>query len=186
MSKIGKLPITLTNGVTAAVTGNSVQLTGPKGNASYVVPNGINVTVADGKMVVDAPNKNDRKVRALYGLTRANLANVVKGIDTGFEKKLELIGVGYRSQMQGTDLVLSLGFSHPVKFKPKAGVTISIVDNIIVITGTNKMDVGEVAANIRKIKPPEPYKGKGINYVGAKIRRKAGKAAKAAGGAGAK
>ena len=186
MSKIGKLPIILTQGVTATVNGSSVQIAGPKGNASYVVPSGMTVTVADGKVVVEAENKSDKKVRAMYGLTRANLANIVKGLDTGFEKKLELAGVGYRAQMQGTDLVLSLGFSHPVKFTPKAGVTINVVDNVIVISGSNKTDVGEAAANIRAIKKPEPYKGKGIKYVGEKIRRKAGKAAKAAGAAGAK
>jgi len=186
MSKIGKLPIILSSNVTASVAGNSVAITGPKGNSTYVVPAGMTVTVTDGKMVVVAKSITDKKVRALYGLTRANLANIVKGLDTGFEKKLELAGVGYRAQMQGTDLVLSLGFSHPVKFTPKAGITISVTDNIVTISGNNKHDVGEAAANIRKIKAPEPYKGKGIKYVGEKIRRKAGKAAKAAGAAGAK
>jgi large subunit ribosomal protein L6 len=185
MSKIGKLPINLATNVTATVSGNSVAIAGPKGNATYTVPSGMTVTVADGKIVVEAQNKSDRKIRALYGLTRANLANVVKGVDSGFEKKLELAGVGYRAQMQGTDLVLSLGFSHPVKFTPKTGVTITVADNVITLTGTNKTDVGGDAAKIRAIKAPEPYKGKGIKYVGEKIRRKAGKAAKAA-GAGAK
>jgi large subunit ribosomal protein L6 len=186
MSKIGKLPINLSSSVTATVSGNSVAITGPKGNANYVVPSGMTVTVADGKMVIEAKSIADKKVRALYGLTRANLANIVKGVDGGFVKKLELAGVGYRAQMQGTDLVLSLGFSHPVKFTPKAGIIITVEDNVITISGSGKADVGEAAAKIRAIKAPEPYKGKGIKYVGEKIRRKAGKAAKAAGAAGAK
>ncbi|HSA83670.1 MAG TPA: 50S ribosomal protein L6 [Patescibacteria group bacterium] len=181
MSKIGKLPIMLESGVQATVSGNTVQITGTKGNVSYTVPSGITVAIADGKVTVDAPNKKDRKVRALYGLTRANLANIIKGVDRGFEKKLELVGVGYRSQLQGTDLVLSLGFSHPVKIKPLPGITISVADNVITISGSDKQQVGLTAANIRAIKPPEPYKGKGIKYVGERIRRKAGKAAKAAG-----
>lgn len=181
MSKIGKLPIILSSGVTATVSGNAVSISGPKGNASYTLPEGMSVEIAEGRVSVSAQNKNDRKQRAMYGLTRANLANVIKGVDKGFEKKLELIGVGYRSQMQGTDLVLSLGFSHPVKFTPLAGVTIAVVDNVIVISGADKTLVGEMAANIRAVKPPEPYKGKGIKYQGERIRRKAGKAAKAAG-----
>lgn len=181
MSKIGKLPISLENGVQATISGNTVQVTGTKGNVSYAIPSGITVAVVDGKVTVDAANKKDRKIRALYGLTRANLANIIKGVDKGFEKKLELVGVGYRAQMQGTDLVLSLGFSHPVKFKPLDGTTIAVADNVITISGSDKAQVGLLAANIRAIKPPEPYKGKGIKYVGERIRRKAGKAAKAAG-----
>jgi large subunit ribosomal protein L6 len=186
MSKIGKLPIILSNGVTATVLGSEVQITGGKGNASYTIPNGINVEVADAKITVSAKDISDKKFRALFGLTRANLANIVKGVDTGFEKKLELAGVGYRAQMQGTDLVLSLGFSHPVKFTPKPGITITVGDDGITIAGSDKALVGETAAKIRATRPPEPYKGKGIKYKGEKIRRKAGKAAKAAGAAGAK
>ncbi len=181
MSKIGKMPIILQSGIQANVTGNQVQITGPKGNVSYTLPSGMTVEVVDGKLTVSAANKNDRKVRALYGLTRANLANVIKGVDKGFEKKLELAGVGYRAQMQGTDLVLSLGFSHPVKFKTPQGITIAVADNVITISGNDKVQVGQMAANIRKVKEPEPYKGKGIKYAGERIRRKAGKAAKAAG-----
>jgi large subunit ribosomal protein L6 len=181
MSKIGRMPITLTSGINVTVSGSQVQITGTKGNASYTIPSGMTVEVAEGKVVVGATNLNDKKVRAMYGLTRANLANVIKGVDKGFEKKLELAGVGYRAQMQGTDLVLSLGFSHPVKFKPLPGVTISVADNVIVISGADKTLVGETAAKIRAVRPPEPYKGKGIKYQGERIRRKAGKAAKAAG-----
>lgn len=181
MSKIGRMPIILTSGTNVTVSGSQVQISGAKGNASYAIPSGMTVEVADGKVVVSTKDTSDKKIRAMYGLTRANLANVIKGVDKGFEKKLELAGVGYRAQMQGTDLVLSLGFSHPVKFKPLPGITIAVVDNSIVITGADKTLVGEMAANIRAVKPPEPYKGKGIKYQGERIRRKAGKAAKAAG-----
>lgn len=181
MSKIGRMPIVLGTGVTVTVAGDQVQINGTKGNASYTVPEGMTVEVVDGKVVVGAKDISDRKVRALYGLTRANLNNLIKGVDTGFEKKLELVGVGYRAQMQGADLVLSLGFSHPVKIKPKDGIKLNVVDNAIIISGTDKTLVGEIAAEIRAIRPPEPYKGKGIKYLGERIRRKAGKAAKATG-----
>jgi len=181
MSKIGKLPIEIPDGVTVAVAGDQVQITSSNGNTSYTLADGINATVADGKIQLDAPNKNDRKVRAMYGLSRANLANVITGITKGFEKKLELIGVGYRAQMQGADLVLSLGFAHPVKFGPREGIKMVVADNKITISGSDKVLVGEIAAEIRAVKPPEPYKGKGIKYQGEHVRRKAGKAAKAAG-----
>jgi large subunit ribosomal protein L6 len=181
MSKIGKLPITLTNGVSVTIQGDQAQISGPKGTVVYTIPVGIVAVVQEGKILVTAENKNERSVRALYGLTRANLANVVKGVDTGFEKKLEIVGVGYRAQMQGAMLQLSLGFSHPVKFTPPAGITLAVVDNAIIVTGSDKIAVGQMAALIRAAKPPEPYKGKGIKYAGEHVRRKAGKAAKAAG-----
>ncbi len=181
MSKIGKLPIPLANGVNVTVSGDQVQVTGVKGNVSYTIPQGMTVTVADGRVTVEAENKNDRTVRAMYGLTRANLANIIKGVDTGFEKKLEMTGVGYKANMQGDTLVLSLGFSHPVKFAPREGLKVAVVDNAIVVSGTDKTLVGELAAEIRAVRPPEPYKGKGIRYKGEHVRRKAGKAAKAAG-----
>ena len=181
MSKIGKLPITIGNGITVTVTGVNVNVTGPKGAGSLSLPEGITIETQEGKVNVLAKKLEDRKVKALYGLTRANLANLIKGLDTGFEKQLEIQGVGYRAQMQGIDLVLSLGFSHPVKFHPKDGIKISVADNVITISGSDKQLVGEASANIRKIKPPEPYKGKGIRYKGERVRRKAGKTAKAAG-----
>src|SRR6266568_360962 len=181
MSKIGKLPIPVGNGVTVTVDGRNVHVTGPKGNGTLPLPEGIAVEVQDGKILVSAKKLEDRKVKALYGLTRANLANLVKGMDTGFAKQLELTGVGYRAQMQGMDLVLSLGFAHPVKFHPRDGVTVTVADNVITVSGNDRQLVGEAAANIRKVKPPEPYKGKGIKYKGERVRRKAGKAAKTAG-----
>lgn len=181
MSKIGKMPIILSDGVNVTVTGDQVQVSGTKGNASYTIPNGMKVEVVDGKVTVIAGDITDRKLRALFGLTRANLNNVIKGVSKGFEKKLELVGVGYRAQMQGADLVLSLGFSHPVKFKPEPGITLSAADGVITVAGQDKALVGNTAAKIRAVRPPEPYKGKGIKYKGEKIRRKAGKAAKATG-----
>lgn len=181
MSKIGKLPIPVGNGVTVTVTGQEVAVAGPKGNASLTLPEGIGLQQEEGKIVVTASNKEDRKIRSMFGLTRANLANLIKGVDTGFEKKLEIVGVGYRANMQGADLVLSLGFAHPVKFPPVQGLTVSVQDNVITVAGSDKTQVGELAAKIRGVKPPEPYKGKGIKYQGERIRRKAGKAAKAAG-----
>lgn len=181
MSKIGKLPIIIGSGVTVTVNGQTVTVNGSKGNGIFALPEGINVETQEGKVLVSAKKLDDRKVKALYGLTRANLANLIKGLDSGFQKQLEITGVGYRAQMQGVDLVLSLGFSHPVKIHPKDGVQIAVADNVITVSGSDKQLVGEAAAIIRKAKPPEPYKGKGIRYKGERVRRKAGKAAKAAG-----
>jgi large subunit ribosomal protein L6 len=179
MSKIGKMPISFASSVTVSIQANVIQIAGPKGNAIFTLPEGITAAIAENVISLSAQNVTDRKVRAVYGLTRANLANVIKGLDTGFEKKLELVGVGYRAQMQGTDLVLSLGFSHPVRFSPLPGLTLSVADNAVLVSGSDKVLVGQMAAKIRAVRPPEPYKGKGIKYAGEKIRRKAGKAAKA-------
>ncbi|HVZ58227.1 MAG TPA: 50S ribosomal protein L6 [Patescibacteria group bacterium] len=180
MSKIGRSPVSIKEGITVAINGNVVNVKGTKGELSYALPKGIVVTQADGELLVK-PEADNPEMNAKWGLARAQIANLVKGVDQGFEKKLELQGVGYRAQMQGEDLVLNLGFSHPVKFSPRGGVKISIAENIITIAGPDKMFVGQAAAKIRDIKPPEPYKGKGIRYVGEQVRRKAGKAAKAVG-----
>lgn len=182
MSKIGKLPITVKDTMSVSITGQEISVTGSKGTYTTVIPAGIEVSYEDGKMTVTQTKKNDVHTRALYGLTRATLANLVTGAEEGFVKKLELTGVGYRAVVQGTDLVLSLGFSHPVKFKPEPGITFAVQDNVILVSGSDKTVVGNTAANIRKVRPPEPYKGKGIKYAGEFIRRKAGKAAKAVGG----
>lgn len=181
MSKIGKLPIELTNGVTVTMQGNQALINGPKGSSSYTIPEGVSVNVEENRVLVTIVDNTARGVRAVYGLTRANLANIIKGMGTGFERKLELTGVGYRATMQGATLVLSLGFAHPVKFTAPEGITLAVVDNGIVITGSDKIAVGQLASQIRAVKPPEPYKGKGIKYAGERVRRKAGKAAKAAG-----
>jgi large subunit ribosomal protein L6 len=175
MSKIGKTPITIKEGIQVTLENNIVKIVGTKGESTYTIPEGIAANLAEGKLSLTLVNTQDRTKRAMYGLTRANLANLVKGVDTGFERKLELVGVGYRAQMQGNDLVLSLG-------SPEPGIKISVAENAITIAGMNKALVGLTAAKIRGVKPPEPYKGKGIKYKGEQIRRKAGKAAKAVGG----
>ena len=186
MSKVGKAPIALGSSITLTDSGKIVRVTGPKGEATVSKPDGITLVISEGSAQVSAENKIDKKIRSLFGMFRANLANAVKGVDSGFEKKLEMKGVGYRAQMQGPELVLSVGFSHPVKFTPPQGVSLSVTDNVISVAGIDKVLIGEMAARIRKVRKPEPYKGKGIMYQGEHVRRKAGKAAKAAGAAGAK
>lgn len=182
MSKIGKLPIPVAQTTTVTISNGVISVSGSKGNATYTVPSGFEVKQEEGNLVVSPNVPLTGTNKAMYGLTRAILANTIKGVEAGFEKRLELVGVGYRAQMQGEDLVLSLGYSHPVKIKPLTGVKLSIADGIIVVSGIDKSQVGQLADEIRSIKPPEPYKGKGIKYVGERIRRKAGKAAKAVGG----
>lgn len=183
MSKIGKMPIEIPAGVTVTVTGQVVAVSGPKGNMSHTVPAGLMVTIADNVMTVTQEEKTADQTKALFGLTRALLANIVKGLSTGFEKRLEMTGVGYRAQAGGQDLTLNVGYSHPVKIKAPQGVMFAMDGNTIVVSGSDKALVGNTAAKVRAVRPPEPYKGKGIRYVGEYIRRKAGKAAKAVGGA---
>jgi len=182
MSKIGKTPISIPEGVNVSAQNNIVTITGGKGTFSYTLPKDIKIEIKDGILKVTQKDPNNDGLRALYGLTRANLANLITGVSSGFEKKLELSGVGYRAILQGTNLSLSVGFSHPVIIPSKEGITYQVKDNIISISGADKVQVGEMAAKIRAIRKPEPYKGKGIKYVGERIRRKAGKAAKAVGG----
>lgn len=185
MSKIGKAPIFIKEGVTVKLEGSLVKVSGGKGNLEFKVPMGIKAEVSDGKVLVSQEKKNDRETSALFGLTRARLANIVEGVSKGFEKKLELSGVGYRAQAAGDTLTLFVGYSHPVVVKD-SNVSFSVAENVITVSGIDKTKVGDVAAEIRRIRPPEPYKGKGIKYQGERIRRKAGKAAKALGAAGAK
>jgi large subunit ribosomal protein L6 len=181
MSKIGKTPIIFKNEIKVSLEDNTVIVNTVKGEFKYIIPSGISAKLTDGKLTLSLSDLSDRKMRAIYGLTRANIANGIKGLDTGFEKKLEIQGVGYRAQVQGEELILSLGFSHPVKFIPDKKVKITVDENIITITGVDKALVGETAAKIRALKPPEPYKGKGIRYKGEIIKKKVGKAAKAIG-----
>lgn len=181
MSKIGKLPVIVQEGVTVNIHNNVVTVNGSKGEVKFVVPAGITVALQDGMLIIKQTDANNPNGPALAGLTRAFIANMVKGVSSGFEKKLELSGVGYRAQVQGSDLVLSLGFSHPVKIAPPKGITFSVGENVITVSGADKTLVGDMAARIRSVRPPEPYKGKGIKYMGEWIRRKAGKAAKAVG-----
>lgn len=180
MSKIGKKPVQLEEGVMVTVVDRLVTVVGPKGELKYTIPKGINVIVKEGKVVVSQKD-NISETRALFGLTRALIANMVKGVLKGFEKRLEMTGVGYRAQLSGRDLILSVGYSHPVKVSAVEGIVFSVADNGIVVSGIDSVLVGDMSARIRAIRPPEPYKGKGIKYKGEKIRRKAGKAAKAVG-----
>lgn len=182
MSKIGKLPIAMKEGVTVTITDSVANVTGSKGTLTFRIPQGIAVSIDEGVILVSPVKADDTNSAALHGLTRALLANMVKGVSEGFEKKLELVGVGYRAQVAGQDLSVSVGFAHPVKVAASEGIMFAVKDNVISVSGINKEIVGNVAAEIRAIKPPEPYKGKGIKYVGEYIRRKAGKAAKAVGG----
>ncbi len=178
MSRIGRLPITVPAGVTVDINGQHVTVKGPKGTLSIVVAEPIVATLEDGVVSVVRPN-DERRSRALHGLSRTLISNMVIGVTTGFEKSLELVGTGYRVAAKGTDLEFQLGFSHPVLVPAPEGIAFQVESPVkLKITGIDKQKVGEVAANIRKIRPPEPYKGKGVRYEGEVIRRKAGKAGK--------
>ena len=179
MSRIGKLPIPLPSGVEVSVNANHVTVKGPKGTLERSLPAQIAVSVEDGTVVCTRPT-DGREHRSLHGLTRTLVANMITGVSTGFTKHLELVGVGYRVAKQGNELVLSLGFSHPIKFTPPEGITIDVADPTkFSVSGANAEIVGQIAADLRKHRKPEPYKGKGIMYRGEKVRRKAGKAGKA-------
>ncbi len=180
MSKIGKIPVLIKEGVTVSFEDSVIKITGPKGNLSFKIPKGIKAEVIGVEIIISQDKKNDTLTSALFGLTRAMIANMVTGVSIGFEKKLELSGVGYRAQALGDTLTLFVGFSHSVVIKDE-NVSFAVEDNIITVSGIDKTKVGDIAAKVRAIRPPEPYKGKGIKYQGERIRRKAGKAAKAIG-----
>ena len=174
MSRIGKSPITIPQGVEVKVENHTVTVTGPKGTLTNTFLDVVNIEVADGKVKVSV---NDEKNGNIHGLTRTLINNMIIGVTNGFEKTLEVNGIGYRAQKQGKKLVLTLGYSHPVEVEEIEGITIDVpAQNSIVVKGIDKQKVGQVAANIRELKLPEPYKGKGIKYVGERIRRKEGKA----------
>ena len=178
MSRIGKKPIEIPSGVEVKIDGQLVTVKGPKGTESVNVREEIKVSVVDNHIILE-PTNDERKTNALHGLSRTLVANAVEGVSKGFEKKLEIQGVGYRASMEGTKLNMALGYSHPVIVEPPAGITISVDKNVnITVSGSNKQMVGDVAAAIRSKRPPEVYKGKGIRYEGEYIRRKAGKAGK--------
>lgn len=180
MSRIGKLPVQLPTNVKVTVQPGHVAVEGPKGKLERTLPAEITVKQQNGELVFERPS-DDFRHRALHGLVRSLVANMVEGVDKGFTKHLELVGVGYRVAKQGEELVLNLGFSHPIRFKPPQGVTIDVQDPTkFSVTGISIEDVGQVAANIRGMRPPEPYKGKGVRYRNEKVRRKAGKAGKGA------
>ena len=177
MSRIGKLPIEIPSGVTITVDSDVLTVKGPKGELTVPHLSDVTVKEEDGKMTVT--RKDDQRIaKAQHGLQRSLLNNAVEGVTKGFEKKLEVKGVGFRVAMAGTDLDMQLGFSHPVKYKAPTGVQISTNKMEITVSGIDKQQVGQVAAEIRALKKPEPYKGKGIAYVGEQILRKAGKAGK--------
>ena len=178
MSRIGKHPIPVPAGVEVSIEGNHIRVKGPKGELDYDFNTMMNVVFEDGQIVVTRPD-DSRQAKSFHGLTRTLIANMVEGVSNGFQKKLELVGVGYRAALKGSNLEMQLGYSHPVIVEPPAGITFEVPDQThIVVNGADKQQVGETAAVIRKWRKPEPYKGKGIRYEGEVVRRKLGKAAK--------
>jgi large subunit ribosomal protein L6 len=177
MSRIGRQPIQLPAGVMVALSPGRVQVNGPLGELSQDVPARMRIEKTDSEIVVTRPTERGED-RALHGLTRTLIANMVEGVTKGFEKHLEIQGVGYRAQLKGTDLELAVGFSHPVLVKPRKGITFDVPQPTqVIVKGIDKQMVGQTAAEIRKVRPPEPYKGKGIRYAGEQVRRKVGKRA---------
>lgn len=182
MSRIGKKLIPIPNGVTVTAGSTEVSAKGPKGNLNLPLHPHITVKSEDNNLKIEVKNPDQQSDRALWGLYRALIANVIKGVNEGFEKKLEINGVGYRASVTGKKLVLALGFSHPVELNIPEGLNVAVEKNILSISGIDKQLVGQFAAVVRSQKTPEPYKGKGIRYIDEVVRRKAGKAAKAVGG----
>lgn len=178
MSRIGKKPIAVPAGVDVKIEGQTVTVKGAKATLTHSVPSPISVVNEGGEIKVSRPN-DEKENRALHGLTRTLIANMIEGVTNGFKKDLEINGVGYRAVKQGNELVMNLGFSHQVKMSEVEGITIEVpAPNKIVISGADKQQVGQFAAEVRSKRPPEPYKGKGIKYAGERIRRKVGKAGK--------
>ncbi len=176
MSRIGRKPIEIPQGVEVKIDDRKVLIKGPKGELFFEVRPEIKAEVKEGKVLL-TPQIETKNTKAFWGLTRALLQNMVKGVTEGYEKKLEMEGVGYKANLEGQDLVLNIGFSHPVKIKASEGIKFAVEKNMITVSGIDKGLVGQTAAKIRKVRPPEPYKGKGIRYVGEQIRRKVGKRA---------
>jgi large subunit ribosomal protein L6 len=177
MSRIGKRPIELPAAVNVAISPGRVQVNGPLGELSQSVPQRIKIEKDEGTLVVTRPTERGED-RALHGLTRSLVANMVEGVTNGFEKRLQIQGVGYRAALRGTDLELSVGYSHPVTIKPPEGISFEVPEpTVVIVKGIDKQAVGEIAAQVRKVRPPEPYKGKGIRYEGEYVRRKVGKRA---------
>jgi large subunit ribosomal protein L6 len=174
MSRVGKKPITIPEGVKVKIEDQTVSVEGPKGELSQEIRPEIKVELKENKIFVSL-QKETKQAKAFWGLTRALLSNMVEGVTTGFEKKLEIQGIGFRATVEGEDLLLYVGFSHPVKLKIPQNVKVSMEKNIISVSGINKELIGQFAATIRKVKPPEPYKGKGIRYLGEIVKRKIGK-----------
>lgn len=177
MSRIGKKPVPIPSNVEVTVDGTTVKVKGPKGELTRTFVPNMRIRVDNGELLVERPT-DDKPDRALHGLTRALIANMVQGVTEGFKKTLEIVGVGYRAEKKGTKLVVSVGYSHPVEYPEPAGITLTTPQpTVIVIEGIDKQRVGQVAAELRQFRRPEPYKGKGIRYQGEQVRRKAGKTA---------
>ena len=181
MSRVGRLPVGVPSGVDVKLDGSHVKIKGPKGEMEFTFSPHISIELKEGEVIISRPS-DEREMRSLHGTTRALIQNMVTGVTDGFQKELQLVGVGYRANMQGKNLVLNVGYSHPVEIEPPAGITFEVGERNqqIFISGIDKQQVGQVDADIRKVRPPEPYKGKGIRYQGEYIRRKAGKAGKVA------
>ncbi|MBE6812617.1 MAG: 50S ribosomal protein L6 [Ruminococcaceae bacterium] len=178
MSRIGRKPITVPAGVDVTIDGSAVTVKGPKGTLSGTFNSNMSIELDAGVITVSRPN-DEKENRALHGLTRTLISNMVEGVSTGFKKELEIVGVGYRAAMDGKSIVLTVGYSHTVKMDPPEGVTIEVpAPNKIVVSGSDKQVVGQFACEIRAVRPPEPYKGKGIKYVDEVVRRKEGKSGK--------
>lgn len=179
MSRIGRMPVVLPEGVDVKIKGSYVHVKGPKGEMEHTFPEEMKISLDDGTIIVERPS-DEQKHRALHGMTRALINNMVVGVSSGYEKVLEINGVGYRAEVQGDNLVLNVGYSHPVIIEPPEGIRFEVDARTrqIVVKGYDKQAVGQVAADVRKVRPPEPYKGKGIKYLDERIRRKAGKAGK--------
>jgi large subunit ribosomal protein L6 len=178
MSRIGRVPVEIPAGVTVTADGQLVSVKGPKGELSLTVANPIEVNIEDNQVLVTRPN-DERDSRSLHGLTRTLIANQIIGVTQGYTKGLEIVGTGYRVAQKGNSVEFALGFSHPVLIDPPAGISLTVEgNNKLTVSGIDKQAVGEVAANIRKIRKPEPYKGKGVRYAGEIVRRKAGKSGK--------
>ncbi|MEW6523262.1 MAG: 50S ribosomal protein L6 [Bacillota bacterium] len=178
MSRIGRRPIPIPAEVDLQVKGTVVAVKGPRGNLQRELHPDLAVRVEGGKVIVERPNDSER-MRSLHGLTRTLISNMVEGVTKGFSKSLEIVGVGYRATKSGNKLVLSVGYSHPVEFIPPEGIEIDVPNpTLVVVKGRDKEAVGQLAATIRDVRPPEPYQGKGIRYAGERVRRKAGKAGK--------
>ncbi len=181
MSRIGKREIILPAGTTATLSGQELKIKGPKGELVLLIHPNVQVNQKENILTLQVVNPNDRSQRALWGLFGSLIQNMVDGVNKGYEKKLEINGVGYKAQVSGNKLVLNLGYSHPVEFLLPAGITAAVEKNVITLNGIDKQAVGQVAANIRVLRKPEPYKGKGIKYAEEVLRKKVGKAAKAVG-----
>ena len=179
MSRIGRMPVVVPQGVDVEIKGSHIRVKGPKGELEHTFPAAMNISMEDGQIAVKRPS-DESTHRAQHGMTRALVNNMIVGVSQGFEKVLEVNGVGYRAELNGKNLVLNVGYSHPVEVEPPAGITFDVDTRTrqIKVQGHDKAAVGQVAADIRKVRPPEPYKGKGIKYLDERIRRKAGKAGK--------